>query len=78
MQKKDVTFDEVYDILAIRIVVDPKPNISEKRQCFDILSLVTDIYTPKPDRIRDWITTPKGKWLRIVARNGNGTTGQVG
>ncbi len=83
MQKKDVTFDEVYDILAIRIVVDPKPNISEKRQCFDILSLVTDIYTPKPDRIRDWITTPKangyeslhvtvmgpqGKWVEIQIR----------
>ena len=83
MQKKDVTFDEVYDILAIRIVFHPRPNVSEKRQCFDILSLVTDIYTPKPDRIRDWITTPKangyeslhvtvmgpqGKWVEIQIR----------
>ncbi len=83
MQKKGVTFDEVYDILAIRIVFTPKPKVSEKRQCFDILSLITDIYTPKPDRIRDWITTPKangyeslhvtvmgpqGKWVEVQIR----------
>ncbi|MDP2335383.1 MAG: RelA/SpoT family protein [Bacteroidota bacterium] len=59
MQTKGVSFDEVYDLLAIRIVFNPKPNVSEKRQCFDILSLVTDTYKPKPDRIRDWITMPK-------------------
>lgn len=83
MQTKGVSFDEVYDLLAIRIVFIPKPNISEKRQCFDILSLVTDIYKPKPDRIRDWITIPKangyealhvtvmgpqGKWVEIQIR----------
>jgi GTP diphosphokinase / guanosine-3',5'-bis(diphosphate) 3'-diphosphatase len=59
MQKNGVTFNEVYDILAVRIVIKPKPGISEKRQCFDVLSLVTDIYKPRPDRIRDWITMPK-------------------
>jgi len=59
MQKKSVSFSEVYDILAIRIIIKSKPEISEKRQCFDVLSIVTDIYKPKPDRIRDWITTPK-------------------
>ncbi len=83
MQTKGVSFDEVYDLLAIRIVFIPKPNVSEKRQCFDILSLVTDIYKPKPDRIRDWITIPKvngyealhvtvmgpqGKWVEIQIR----------
>ncbi|MBW8324544.1 MAG: RelA/SpoT family protein [Prolixibacteraceae bacterium] len=83
MQTKGVSFDEVYDLLAIRIVFNPKPNLSEKRQCFDILSLVTDIYKPKPDRIRDWITIPKlngyealhvtvmgpqGKWVEIQIR----------
>jgi GTP pyrophosphokinase len=83
MQTKGVSFDEVYDLLAIRIVVNPKPSLSEKRQCFDILSLVTDIYKPKPDRIRDWITIPKangyealhvtvmgpqGKWVEIQIR----------
>lgn len=59
MQKKGVSFNEIYDILAVRIVIKPKPGISEKRQCFDVLSLVTDIYKPRPDRIRDWITMPK-------------------
>jgi len=59
MQKKAVAFNEVYDILAIRIIINSKKGISEKRQCFDVLSIVTDIYKPKPDRIRDWITMPK-------------------
>ena len=80
MQTKGVSFDEVYDLLAIRIVFIPKDKTSEKRQCFDILSLITDIYKPKPDRIRDWITMPKangyealhvtvmgphGKWVEV-------------
>ncbi len=83
MQTKSVSFDEVYDLLAVRIVFIPKTNVSEKRQCFDILSLVTDIYKPKPDRIRDWITIPKangyealhvtvmgphGQWVEIQIR----------
>jgi GTP diphosphokinase / guanosine-3',5'-bis(diphosphate) 3'-diphosphatase len=59
MKKKSVSFNDIYDILAIRIVIKSDPKISEKRQCFDVLSIVTDIYKPKPDRIRDWITTPK-------------------
>jgi GTP pyrophosphokinase len=83
MQKKGVSFNEIYDILAIRIVIKPNPEISEKRQCFDVLSIVTDIYTPKPDRIRDWINLPKvngyeslhvtvmgpqGKWVEVQIR----------
>jgi len=83
MQTKNVTFDEIYDLLAVRIVIKTKEGISEKRQCFDILSLITDIYTPKPDRIRDWITIPKvngyealhvtvmgpkGQWVEVQIR----------
>jgi GTP pyrophosphokinase len=83
MQNKGVSFNEVYDLLAIRIVIKPKEGISEKRQCFDVLSIVTDIYKPKPDRIRDWITIPKangyeslhvtvmgpqGKWVEVQIR----------
>jgi len=83
MKVKEVSFDEVYDMLAIRIIVKPKPGVSEKRQCFDILSLLTDIYKPKPDRIRDWITSPKangyeslhvtvmgahGRWVEVQIR----------
>jgi len=83
MRTKGVTFDEVYDLLAIRIILKAKPDISEKRQCFEVLSLVTDIYPPKPDRIRDWITMPRangyeslhvtvmgpdGKWVEVQIR----------
>lgn len=83
MQNKGVSFDEIYDLLAIRIVFKPNELVSEKRQCFDILSLITDIYKPKPDRIRDWITMPKangyealhvtvmgpqGKWVEVQIR----------
>lgn len=83
MQRKEVTFNEIYDILAIRIVIKANPEISEKRQCFDVLSIVTDIYKPKPDRIRDWINLPKangyeslhvtvmgpqGKWVEVQIR----------
>ncbi|MCD6353947.1 MAG: bifunctional (p)ppGpp synthetase/guanosine-3',5'-bis(diphosphate) 3'-pyrophosphohydrolase, partial [Prolixibacteraceae bacterium] len=83
MQKKGVTFNEIYDILAIRIVIKATPDISEKRQCFDVLSVVTDIYKPKPERIRDWINLPKangyeslhvtvmgpqGKWVEVQIR----------
>ena len=83
MQKKGVAFNEIYDILAIRIIIKAKPEISEKRQCFDVLSTVTDIYKPKPDRIRDWINLPKvngyeslhvtvmgpqGKWVEVQIR----------
>ena len=83
MKNKGVSFSEVYDLLAVRIVINAKENISEKRQCFDVLSIVTDIYKPKPDRIRDWITIPKangyeslhvtvmgpqGKWVEVQIR----------
>jgi len=83
MQKKGVAFNEIYDILAIRIIIKPDPEISEKMQCFDVLSIVTDIYKPKPDRIRDWINLPKvngyeslhvtvmgpqGKWVEVQIR----------
>ena len=59
MQRKHVSFEEIYDIFAIRIVFKPSPLIPEKSQCWHIYSLVTDIYKPKPDRIRDWVNIPK-------------------
>ena len=83
MHNKGITLDEVYDLLAIRIILKGKPGVSEKRQCFEVLSLVTDIYAPKPDRIRDWITMPRangyeslhvtvmgpqGKWVEVQIR----------
>ncbi len=59
MQRKGIKFDEVYDLFAIRVIFKPTDIIPEKSQCWHIYSLITDIYKPKPDRIRDWVTTPK-------------------
>lgn len=84
MQRKIVPFEEVYDLLAIRIIFEPKPRIPEKTMCWSIYSLITDIYIPKPDRIRDWVSQPKangyealhgtvmgphGKWVEIQVRS---------
>ena len=84
MQAKNIPFEEVYDVLAVRIVFDPKPDISEKAQCWNIYTLITDTYTPKPDRLRDWISRPKpngyealhvtvmgpkGRWVEVQIRS---------
>lgn len=59
MQRKKIPFEEVYDLFAIRIVFKPTDIVPEKAQCWHIYSLLTDIYSPKPDRIRDWVSFPK-------------------
>jgi len=59
MQAKNVPFEEVYDVLAVRIVFEPVPGIPEKTTCWNIYSIITDSYLPKPDRLRDWISRPK-------------------
>ena len=59
MQRKQIPFEEIYDLFAIRIVFKPLPFPSEKTQCWQIYSSITDIYAPKPDRLRDWISMPK-------------------
>lgn len=58
IQSKNVTFEEIYDLFAIRIIVDVPPTI-EKNICWQIYSLVTDVHSPIPERLKDWITTPK-------------------
>lgn len=83
MQHKGVPFEEVYDLLAIRIIFDPQPDVPEKTQCWNIYAIITDIYRPKPERIRDWVSTPKangyealhatvmgphGKWVEVQIR----------
>jgi GTP diphosphokinase / guanosine-3',5'-bis(diphosphate) 3'-diphosphatase len=82
IQNKHVTFDEIYDIFAIRIIVDV-PFENEKPVCWKIYSMVTDFYQPNPDRLRDWVSTPKtngyeslhttvmspsGKWVEVQIR----------
>lgn len=59
MQVKQIPFEEIYDLFAVRIVFKPSPVIPEKPQCWYIYELVTDIYPSRPDRLRDWITYPK-------------------
>ncbi len=83
MEAKKVKFEEIYDLFAIRVVFEPNPSIPEKVQCWNIYSLITDIYMPKPERIRDWVSTPKangyeslhgtvmgpnGKWVEVQIR----------
>jgi GTP pyrophosphokinase len=84
MQSKNVPFEEIYDVLAIRIVFEPATGIPEKTQCWNIYSMITDTYLPKPDRLRDWISRPKpngyealhltvmgpeGKWVEVQIRS---------
>ncbi len=59
MQRKGIPFEEIYDLYAIRIIFEPLPFPSEKTQCWQIYSSITDIYTPNPERLRDWISMPK-------------------
>jgi GTP diphosphokinase / guanosine-3',5'-bis(diphosphate) 3'-diphosphatase len=84
MQAKNVPFEEIYDVLAIRIVFDSAPGIPEKTQCWNIYSIITDSYLPKPDRLRDWVSRPKpngyealhvtvmgpeGQWIEVQIRS---------
>ncbi len=59
IKNKNIPFEEIYDIFAIRIILDSDP-FSEKSDCWRAYSIVTDFYQPNPDRLRDWISTPKG------------------
>lgn len=59
MKRKQITFEEIYDLFAVRIIFKPSPLIPEKSQCWHVYSLITDLYKPKPDRIRDWVNIPK-------------------
>ena len=59
MKKQNVEFEEVYDLFAIRIIIDSQSKNKEKEDCWRVYSLVTNIYNPNPKRLRDWVTTPK-------------------
>lgn len=83
IRTKGVPFEEVYDIFAIRIILDT-PEQQEKPDCWRVYSIVTDFYQPSPDRLRDWISTPRangyeslhttvmsptGKWVEVQIRS---------
>ncbi len=57
--RKGIPFEEIYDLFAIRIILNT-PLEREKAECWKVYSMVTDFYQPNPDRLRDWISTPKG------------------
>lgn len=82
MKRQNVDFDGVFDLFAIRIILDCEPE-REKMLCWTVFSVVTDFYTPNPDRMRDWISipksngyeslhttvvTPEGKWVEVQIR----------
>jgi GTP diphosphokinase / guanosine-3',5'-bis(diphosphate) 3'-diphosphatase len=83
MKKQGVEFEEVYDLFAVRIIIDSDPE-NEKSDCWRAYSIVTDIYKPNPSRLRDWISVPKsngyeslhttvvgprGKWVEVQIRS---------
>ena len=84
MQNKHVTFDEIYDILAVRIIFKPKVRENEINECFNIYIAISKIYKSHPDRLRDWLNHPKangyqalhvtlmsrqGRWIEVQIRS---------
>lgn len=82
MKKKGVEFEEVYDLFAIRIIIDSPPE-KEKEDCWKVYSMITDEYNPSPERLRDWLSNPKsngyealhttvmgpvGRWVEVQIR----------
>ncbi|CAN5164617.1 RelA/SpoT family protein [soil metagenome] len=81
MRKQNIPFEEVYDLFAIRIIIDT-PVEQEKSFCWQVYSIVTDYYTPNPDRLRDWISTPKANGYEslhttVMAKNGQWVEVQI-
>jgi len=75
MKKKNIPFEEVYDLFAIRIVLDSAPD-QEKADCWKAYSIVTDLYRPNPDRLRDWVSSPKGNGYESLHTTVMGPKGQ--
>jgi len=75
MKKKTIPFEEVYDLFAIRIILDSAPD-HEKADCWKAYSIVTDLYRPNPDRLRDWISSPKANGYESLHTTVMGPRGQ--
>lgn len=75
MQKQSIPFEEVYDLFAVRIIVDT-PLEYEKADCWQVYSIVTDYYRPNPDRLRDWISTPRANGYESLHTTVMSHTGQ--
>ncbi|MGJ1267973.1 RelA/SpoT family protein [Sphingobacterium spiritivorum] len=75
MRKKSIPFEEVYDLFAIRIIIDTEYE-KEKTECWKAYSIVTDLYRPNPDRLRDWVSSPKGNGYESLHTTVMGPRGQ--
>ena len=75
MRKKGIPFEEVYDLFAIRIILDSKIE-NEKADCWKAYSIVTDLYRPNPDRLRDWVSSPKANGYESLHTTVMGPKGQ--
>ncbi len=75
MRKQNVSFEEVYDLFAVRIIIDT-PLEKEKAACWQVYSVVTDFYQPNPDRLRDWISTPRANGYESLHTTVMSTRGQ--
>jgi guanosine-3',5'-bis(diphosphate) 3'-pyrophosphohydrolase len=75
MKKKSIPFEEVYDLFAIRVILDSAPE-NEKADCWKAYSIVTDLYRPNPDRLRDWISSPKANGYESLHTTVMGPRGQ--
>ena len=82
MKKQQCSFEQIYDLFAIRIIIDSQPQ-NEKSECWQVYSIVADMYTPNPHRLRDWLSVPKsngyeslhttvmgpeGRWVEVQIR----------
>jgi GTP pyrophosphokinase len=82
MVSKQCSFEDVYDLMAARIIFTPHETMSEKDQCWMIYSAITEIYRPHPERIRDWISTPKANGyealhVTVMGKNGEWVEVQI-
>lgn len=75
MKKQKIPFEEVYDLFAVRIIIETPPD-NEKAACWQVYSIVTDYYKPNPDRLRDWISTPKSNGYESLHTTVMSKTGQ--
>ena len=76
MQTKHVPFEEIYDILAVRIIFEPRNMEEELNDCFDIYVSISKIYKPHPDRLRDWVSHPKSNGYQALHVTLMGNNGQ--
>jgi GTP pyrophosphokinase len=76
MQTKHVPFEEIFDLLAVRIIFDPRNEEEELNDCFDIYVSISKIYKPHPDRLRDWVSHPKANGYQALHVTLMGNNGQ--